>query len=315
MKRLIILIKLFLIPAALLAQPTVNNTTFHVIVDGKENTSSVVSWNPNDVHDLNRPGFLMLYFNDTISTVDSIVTNGVLDGLDLQDYYVYPDLGTGIFMLRINYATFHEGGDVFVYCTRLEYRAECFKQFDTTAAYNHGVASVDTMLYYVHGVLSVDTMRYFNMGIAAVDTLIPYNNGFRAGLAAQGGDNKSDTAILFSARDTAKAFYNGQSSVNTDEFYNNGYKDGVAAANSTTGVGSTSFDIGLSVYPNPVVKGESVTVSCFNYDHVDIYNMTGAKVMSSTETTIPTDDLPSGLYVFTVWDSSNNVNTTKVLVK
>lgn len=135
----------------------------------------------------------------------------------------------------------------------------------------------------------------------AQDTLIAYNNGVNSVVSE------------FSEQDTIEAFYNGQLSVNTDEFYNNGYTDGQSTC--TTSIGSTSYDIGLSIYPNPVNKGSDVMITCTDFDHFDLYNVQGQLVLTSKNNVVSTYDIPTGVYVMNVWDKNKNINTSKVLVK
>lgn len=175
----------------------------------------------------------------------------------------------------------------------------------------HGMASVDTMKYYKMGIESIDTEAYYKSGIASVNTDSIYMVGVSSVIIPM---------CDFVEEDTISAYYNGQLSVNTDSldiFYDIGFVDGqTKSAKTTTGMKSATTSIGLNVYPNPVNKGNDINISCDNFYKVDVYDLSGRKVIADLNSSfVPTYDLATGMYVLVVWDNNNNTEISKVLVK
>lgn len=68
----------------------------------------------------------------------------------------------------------------------------------------------------------------------------------------------------------------------------------------------------LSVYPNPA--SETLYVNAENVERVEIYDMVGRNVLSTTLSVVDLRDVEAGVYFVTV-RSGNTVNTTKLVVK
>ncbi len=82
----------------------------------------------------------------------------------------------------------------------------------------------------------------------------------------------------------------------------------VTAYDNINEVGTSS----LSVYPNPA--SETLYVNAENVERVDIYDMVGRNVLSTTLSVVDLRDVEAGVYFVTV-RSGNTVNTTKLIVK
>ena len=70
----------------------------------------------------------------------------------------------------------------------------------------------------------------------------------------------------------------------------------------------------LSVYPNPATEVLYVNAETQNFVSVQIYDMTGRNVLTTTEMTVDLRGLEAGVYFVTV-RSENAAKTTKVVVK
>lgn len=82
----------------------------------------------------------------------------------------------------------------------------------------------------------------------------------------------------------------------------------VTAYDNINEVGTSS----LSVYPNPA--SETLYVNAENVERVDIYDMVGRNVLSTTLSVVDLRDVEAGVYFVTV-RSGNTVKTTKLVVK
>ena len=230
----------------------------------------------------------------TVVSIDSEGENGLGDitstthkSIGDNGHYstvlVYNDWGGGLF--TDNYVI-----------TASDFDIPQFTTTDTTTAFNNGVASVDTDAFYTNG---------WNDGVASVvcdfneqDTINAFNNGV-------------------ASVDTSVYFYNGLLSVNLDSVF----QAGVDYGQSTTNVVDFVIDNTLNVYPNPVTQGDNVTIECFDFNKVDVYNTVGQLVHTSTSTSLSTSNLEKGLYVLVISNFDGNVvvdsnnKTAKLLVR
>lgn len=148
-----------------------------------------------------------------------------------------------------------------------------------------------------------DTLAIYNNGVAQgkTDTIEAYNNGFDAGVAS--------VICSWGEADTLIAYENGQLSVNVDEFYNNGFADGQATC--TSSAGSTEIDMGLNAW----VSGSDLNVTCTDFEKVNVYNIGGQLVLTSTENVVSVSSLTPGVYVLCVHDTNKNVNKRKIIIQ
>jgi len=286
------------------SQNQINETNFNLIVDGISSTEFLVTYNPQDQFNPMGAGVLLVHFDNPLESID-FQCDGIIGVNNMLDYYTEPKLGVGINMIRIDYHMMG-AGEVNIIATSFDediYLATKFNAQDTLNSWNdamiigieyglkEGIASVDTDSIYLAGVNSVDTTMYINKGINSV--IIPECN--------------LDAAYL-----------EGQMSVNMDSidiFYNVGFADGQLKSAQTTSMKSTTLDIGLSAYPNPVDNGTDVTIDCFDFLKVDVYNISGVKMFTTESHYVSTNNLTKGVYVFVVWDRNNNTDITKIIVK
>ncbi|MGS0748991.1 T9SS type A sorting domain-containing protein [Halpernia sp. GG3] len=83
---------------------------------------------------------------------------------------------------------------------------------------------------------------------------------------------------------------------------------------ATLGVKDAVVKNALSIYPNPVRSGSNIMISS-QVKSVEIYNMNGQLVRTSTSQSVSSQGLTSGLYLVKATDSKGSVQTTKLIVK
>lgn len=64
------------------------------------------------------------------------------------------------------------------------------------------------------------------------------------------------------------------------------------------------------VYPNPAE--ESFNISC-EFDHYEIYDVTGRKIITANEMTIYVKDWKPGVYTVKIFTREGNILTTKIV--
>jgi len=303
MKKLFgILVIIFTFVMTSFSQNRVYDTDFSMTVDNVPTDNFTVTHNLSDPVS---PGTIIILFKDALNVVNfQIEDGGEIDAFKITEHYKYPINKLGIKMVEID-INYLNPGVINITSTSFDednYLITVFNAQDTLNSWNEGME-----LGYYAGVESVDTMKYYNMGVNSIDTQYFYVMGVNS--------------VVVSDCDTLTPFYNGQMSVNTDSidvFYNIGFIDGqTKSAQTTTSITkSSTTNIGLNVYPNPVNNGEYVNITCDFFSHVDVYDLMGKKVISDLDTPfVPTDGLLSGMYVFVVWNMDNNTDIAKVLVK
>ena len=95
------------------------------------------------------------------------------------------------------------------------------------------------------------------------------------------------------------------------------YFDNIYFYNSTSGtlgVNDTNASKVARIYPNPVTAGQNVTVSS-KVKNVEVFNMNGQKVKSSTTQEVSTQGLNKGVYILKVTTDAGKTESTKVIVK
>jgi hypothetical protein len=70
----------------------------------------------------------------------------------------------------------------------------------------------------------------------------------------------------------------------------------------------------VKLYPNPVAKTLNIMASN-RIQLVEIYNIQGQKVITSTQTQIEVDHLPSGMYTAKIVSNDNSITIKKVIVE
>jgi len=90
---------------------------------------------------------------------------------------------------------------------------------------------------------------------------------------------------------------------------------GVINQNTSVGLKENKFEHSLSVYPNPVNKGEKITFnSTEEIVALELYNFSGQKISSSYEASLNTTDLEKGIY-FVKISSAKGSLSKKVIVQ
>jgi hypothetical protein len=90
---------------------------------------------------------------------------------------------------------------------------------------------------------------------------------------------------------------------------------GVIHQNTIIGLKENNLELNFSIYPNPVNKGETITItSKKEFSNVTIYSIAGKKIISTNQNTLTTSDLLEGIY-FVEIKSRNGSVTKKLLVK
>ena len=315
------------------SQNEINGTMFNLTVDGVPSTDFMVTYNSQDQFNTMGPGVLLVLFNNPMDIVDFQGNDAISINYIEDVVYTEPKLGIGIKAIKVDYHTINMG-EINIVTTSFDediYLATKFNTQDTLNSWNmgmeigieygfkEGITSVDTMKYYNMGIESIDTMKYYNMGIESIDTETIYNTGI-ASVNIDSIYQSGVNSVVIPECNLSAAYYEGQMSVNTDSvdvFYEIGFADGqVKAAQTTTNMKSTTTtDIGLSAYPNPVDNGTDVYVSCFDFLKVDVYNLSGTKMFTTKSQYVSTNNLTEGVYVFVVWDRNNNTDITKIIVK
>lgn len=90
---------------------------------------------------------------------------------------------------------------------------------------------------------------------------------------------------------------------------------GIIHQNTNVGIKENDLEKNSSVYPNPVNKGENITIiSSTDFTLLRVYNFYGQDVISTKENKINTSELPEGIYFIEI-KSLNSVITKKLFVK
>ena len=80
-----------------------------------------------------------------------------------------------------------------------------------------------------------------------------------------------------------------------------------------TGIENVLVSNKLNVYPNPAT--DNITINETNFSSVEILNLNGESVLTSTATNINISSLASGIYVVKIADNNENVTTQKLVVE
>lgn len=80
-----------------------------------------------------------------------------------------------------------------------------------------------------------------------------------------------------------------------------------------TGIENVVASNKLNVYPNPA--NDNITVNGTDFSSVEISNLNGESVLTSTATNINISNLASGIYVVKIADNNGNVTTQKLVVE
>jgi len=98
----------------------------------------------------------------------------------------------------------------------------------------------------------------------------------------------------------------GSSTVFLDNFY--------FFAGDITAISEQSSNKQLTVFPNPIAAGNSV-----NFDKevalVEVYDLSGKLIVSSTQQTLNTDLLKQGIYTLRIVDAANQLHVQKLMIK
>ena len=84
--------------------------------------------------------------------------------------------------------------------------------------------------------------------------------------------------------------------------------------NTVLGVSDANATVKVNVYPNPVKAGENIKISA-KVKNVEVFNMNGQKVKSSTTQEVSTQGLNKGVYILKVTTDAGKTESTKVIVK
>jgi len=280
------LIALFVFTLTSFGQTIVNGTAFGLTVDGSTTTDFSVTYNPDSK-------FILVVFSQPLSNV-ALTPTGAIPGADLTHTYADVENSDGVVMTKISYIDFLSGYNVYLTATTSTYVVPTFTVTDTTLAFNNGRA----------------------VGVASVvcDPNAGYDDGYTIGLV----DGAASVVCDWTEQDTVTAYNNGlvdgaNFSVDADD-YQAGFEAGKGTC-GTNGVGMTSFDMGVNVYPNPVNSGTNVTVDCPFFESVTVLTISGQVVNTYNSPSVPTSNLVDGMYFLNVKDTDGNVSATKLLVK
>ena len=90
---------------------------------------------------------------------------------------------------------------------------------------------------------------------------------------------------------------------------------GVIHQNTSVGLKENDLDEKLSLYPNPINKGETILLSTSkDILLVSVYNFSGQKILTTKENFISTSELTEGIYFIEINSVKNSV-TKKLLIK
>jgi len=70
----------------------------------------------------------------------------------------------------------------------------------------------------------------------------------------------------------------------------------------------------LKAYPNPVSAGSLVSFSA-DINTVEVYDLSGKLIISSSEQSISTELLKQGIYSLRIIDADNKIHLQKLMVK
>ena len=79
------------------------------------------------------------------------------------------------------------------------------------------------------------------------------------------------------------------------------------------GVGVNEFINSISIYPNPA--SQTVTVQANNFQKVEVYNTFGQFIEVKTTPIVDVSNYSSGIYIFKLFDTENNVANKRVTVQ
>lgn len=66
---------------------------------------------------------------------------------------------------------------------------------------------------------------------------------------------------------------------------------------------------------NAWVSGSDLNVTCTDFEKVNVYNIGGQLVLTSTENVVSVSSLTPGVYVLCVHDTNKNVNKRKIIIQ
>ena len=90
---------------------------------------------------------------------------------------------------------------------------------------------------------------------------------------------------------------------------------GVIHQNTSVGLKENDLDEKLSLYPNPIKKGETILLSTSkDILFVSVYNFSGQKILTTKENFISTSELTEGIYFIEINSVKNSV-TKKLLIQ
>ncbi|MBA2612717.1 MAG: T9SS type A sorting domain-containing protein [Bacteroidetes bacterium] len=90
---------------------------------------------------------------------------------------------------------------------------------------------------------------------------------------------------------------------------------GVINQNTSVGVKENSMEKNISIYPNPVTKGDNIILSSVEeINSTTLYNFSGQKLFTTHDTTLATKDLSSGIY-FLQLTTAKGVLTKKIVIR
>lgn len=150
----------------------------------------------------------------------------------------------------------------------------------------------ENSMIYKNGVLQGTLARAWNV--------VNNNDLFRLGLTETGGANFFNGAI-----DDLKIYNYAISQSQVTDLYN------PITLATTENKASTSE---ISIYPNPAKDFVNI-LSKERLSSVEIYNMTGQKILESKNTKINTSNLKSGVYMVKIVDIKNQTTSKKLIIK
>ena len=75
-------------------------------------------------------------------------------------------------------------------------------------------------------------------------------------------------------------------------------------------------DVSYVMYPNPAIKGTTVTINSKNkIEKIELINVLGEKVMVLTSNAIPTNNLKRGTYIINILFSDRKLSTNKLIIE
>lgn len=158
-------------------------------------------------------------------------------------------------------------------------------------------------VYVKFGILSLSTWAWIGelpIVNTAIPTMFTEDNNFVAQVSVTLAADLEDTDDMKVTVADEKAEYFIQA-VTASGQGNPNYANTKVTIGEVVGVSETAMNV-VNVYPNPVAQGEMVTIEAEGT--IEVYTVTGSKVLTSENSTFSTVDLRAGVYLVKAGNSS-----------